>query len=442
MKRLGPAEWFVCTALLFGGLFAILIPPFQSPDEPNHLLRAYQVSEGRMFPVQLNQRLGGYLPANLQTVADSFGYLKHDYQARLSPGLLGRAGQIPLRPEHRVFLDFANTALYAPTAYLPQAMAIALLRPFGTGPLWLLYAARLANLCVWILLVWSALRTLPALHRPVAGLALLPASLVMAASAHADVLTNGLCCWLFAAFCHPAVRGRVGQLLAFAAVCAAKLVTVPLGLLYALHRKSRPALVLLLLVGLVMAGVWGQLAQGWFISYQDYDPAYRNTQTLNDGVQPAAQLRFVAQNPVFFLQVTARSYGQALPSTLAHFVGKFGWEKNYLPAGWLAALWLAILGLLCCETSPWTARQRGLALLVALLFAALFSVTMYALWCPLGAPELSNLQGRYFVPIGPVLALALSNRWLARSARFIVPVAFGLLCLGNVVMVWAVLARW
>ncbi len=442
MKGLGPAEWFVGAALLFGSLFAVLIPPFQSPDEPNHLLRAYQVSEGRMFPVQMDQRLGGYLPASLQAVADSFGFLKNDYQARLPAGLLRRAGQIPLRPGRRVFLDFANTAVYAPTAYLPQAMAIVLLRPFGAGPLWLLYAARLANLCVWTLLIWAALRTLPALHRPVASLALLPASLVMAASANADVLTNGLCCWLFAAFCQPVVRSQLWQFLAFAAVCAAKLVTLPLGLLYALHRKSRRVFATLLVVGGVMAAGWGQLAQGWFIPYNAYNPAYRDRQTLNDDVQPTAQLRFLATHPGFFLRVAARSYVRALPSTLAHFVGKFGWEKNYLPAGWLLVLWLAIAGLLCCETSPWTARQRGLALLAAFLFVALFSITMYALWCPLAATELSNLQGRYFVPIGPVLALVLSNRWLVRSTRFVVPVAFGLLCLGNVAMVWAVLERW
>ncbi len=443
MKWLEPGRIFIGLALLFGGLFIGLTPPFQSPDEPNHFLRAYQISEGQFFPEKIaEQRLGGYLPASLQAVTDSFAYLKNDYAARLRPGLLQRTSTLPLLPNQGIFLDFANTAVYAPMAYLPQAVAIALLRPLGVGPLGLLYATRLANLLIWILLIAAALRALPALHRPVAALALLPASLVMAASANADVLTNGLCFWLFAVFCQPVVRGKLWSMAAFMAVCAAKVVTWPLGLLYGLHPKNRRYFGAMLAMGLVAAAGWGWLAQNWFIPYDAYDPHYRDTQTLNEGVQPMAQLQFIATQPFDFLRIAAHSYMRALPSTLAHFVGKFGWEKNYLPTGWIVALWLVLLSLICCESYSWTKNQRGLAALVGLLFIILFSITMYALWCPVGAGELTNLQGRYFVPIAPVLALAVSNRWLAAYPRFIWPMAMGLLFLGNAAMVWAMLTRW
>ena len=430
-------------AFLFGAIFIALTPPFQSPDEPNQFLRAYQVSEGQFFPEKIdNQRLGGYLPASLQTVADSFAYLKNNYPARLRPGLLQHASAIPLLPDHRIFLDFANTAVYVPIAYLPQALAITLLRPLGCGPLALLYSSRLANLIIWVLLMGATMRTLPSLHRPVAALAMLPASLVMAASANADVLTNGLCWWLFAAFCQPAVRKNGWTMVAFAAVCAAKLVTLPLGLLYGLQQRSRRYFVLLIMAGLIAAISWGWLAQHWFIPYDNYAANYRDTQTLNEGVQPTAQLHFIGTHPFFFLKIVAQSYVRALPSTLAHFVGKFGWEKNYLPTGWIVALWVAILSLLCCESSHWTYRQRSLAVLVAGLFLGLFAVTMYALWCPVGAWELTNLQGRYFVPLAPVLALAVNNGQLVRYARLIVPLAFGLLIAGNMMMVWAMWERY
>ena len=64
--------------LLFGLLFALLIPPFQSPDEPNHFYRAWQVSEGHFFPEKKGDRLGGMLPASLMQVYDSFHFLKND----------------------------------------------------------------------------------------------------------------------------------------------------------------------------------------------------------------------------------------------------------------------------------------------------------------------------------------------------------------------------
>ena len=50
MKRPDAAAVFAGLALLFGSIFVFLIPPFQSPDEPNHFLRAFQVSEGVFFP--------------------------------------------------------------------------------------------------------------------------------------------------------------------------------------------------------------------------------------------------------------------------------------------------------------------------------------------------------------------------------------------------------
>ena len=499
---------FLGLSLGFGCLFVFLIPPFQSPDEPNHLLRAYQVSEGGFFPENTDHRLGGTLPVSLAAVRDSFLYLKMNYAARTGRDAIFRNLQTPLEPARRAFLDFPNTAVYAPTAYLPQAGAIALLRPLGATPLQLLYAARLANLLVWILLIGVAIRLLPFLKNAVTALALLPASLVMAASANADVVTNGLCWWLVASFLSsgqavtPSRRltGLFKQALTVVIVCANKLITLPLVLVYWCDPTPGPSpegrgdiapgvspeaggsvapnpsparrgdiapgvspetggsvaplpsgegpgvgshhFAILLFLALIAALTWSIFAQNHFIPYDQYNPVFRNAQTLNEGVDPARQQAFMLEHPLFFAKTALVSMVRALPSMSAHFAGKFGWEKNYLCAGWLVLLWLLLAALLSSEKNPLSGWQRLWAGTAVFGYAGLFAVTMYALWNPVGAGEISNFQGRYFVPVAVVAALALGNGALSRYRRAIGWVALLILFLANMAMACAIVKRY
>ena len=50
MVKMSPVKFFVYCALIFGIIFLILIPPFQSPDEDSHFKRAYVVSYGKLYP--------------------------------------------------------------------------------------------------------------------------------------------------------------------------------------------------------------------------------------------------------------------------------------------------------------------------------------------------------------------------------------------------------
>ena len=421
-------------ALPFGLLFALLIPPFQSPDEPAHFFRAFQVSEGRLFSEKQDQRLGGELPLSLPALRDSFLYLKMNYAARVAPGQVFAGFSMPLDADKRAFCDFPNTAIYAPGAYLPQAAAIVLLRPLGAGPLFLLYACRLANLFVWLALVGLAIRAIPFLKNVLAVLALLPASIVIAASANADVVTNGLCWWILACACaggRPALR----HVAAWVVACANKLIVWPLALLW----PRRPLLVAL---GLLAAIGWSLPAQRQFIPYDAYNPAFRDAQTLNEGVDPARQQAFMLGNPFFFAKTATISAIKALPSAAAHLTGKFGWEKNYLPPVWIALLWLAMAAAMWSADNPLTPQSRWLAAGIFALYVAFFAATMYALWCPVGADEITNFQGRYFVPVLPAAALALSGKRLNNRKKEIWAGGIAILVLANMAMVWAVWGRY
>ena len=428
---------------IFGVIFALLVPPFQSPDEPNHFLRAWQVSEGHFFPEKTENRLGGMLPESLSQVCDSFSFLKNNPSARLKFSTLRHALNIPLQPEKRRFTDFANTAIYAPTAYIPQAAAIAILRPFGATPLQLLYAARMANLLAWLALVAAALRLLPFLQTTLSAIALLPATLCIAASANADVWNNGLCWWLIAALLSDPVTGHFWKKLAAGIIVAAnKLIALPLVLLGFFSNMHRRQVLIIAAAAMLAAIAWSQLAQAWFLPYEAYNPAFRDTQTLNSGVDPARQLAFIAENPIFFVKTALQSLFRVLPSMAAHFVGKFGWEKNYLPSGWIGALWVMLAALVLSEKNPLTQRQRwGMAGVAALYFIG-FAVTMYALWNAVGAAQIDNWQGRYFLAIAPVVVLAVATNVFEKWKPELERGATLLLFMSNAAMVFSVWERY
>ncbi|MCC6461642.1 MAG: DUF2142 domain-containing protein [Saprospiraceae bacterium] len=445
MKLPSPTRFFLFTALWFGLLLVVLTPPFQSPDEYNHFFRACQVSEGQWRPeCPAANRLGGTLPAALDTLKTIFLPLKGRYEARVAAMDMKQALAVQASASSRVFLDFPNTAIYAPVAYLPQALGIGIARLLTDRVLLWLYAARLFNLMFWLSLVGLAIRSIPFYQWVLAGLALLPASLAIAASCNADVLSNGLAFWVIAVCCRP--LAETSGWAAVLVLALNKLVLAPFALLLrfrqaenwksALRRALLPAA-----LALATAAAWGSLANDWFIPYDRYDIAVRDQQTLNPGVDPGGQLAYVLGHPMAFARTVLGSALRAFPSMCAHVVGKFGWEKNYLPAWLIGALWLALLALVGTSENPLSGLQRSWVVGICLLSLILWALTMYALWCPVGAPALDNWQGRYFVPLLPLVAMGL-GRAPAGLPQGFRSLAAGLLLLGNAMLLVSLFQRY
>lgn len=436
MKALIAALSLVC-----GLVYVVLIPPFQSPDESSHFLRAWQVSEGRLWPEKTDRRLGGELPASLSGLCDSFLYLRLSASARAEPARVCRLLEMPLRPGERRFTDFANTAIYAPSAYLPQALTLVLLRSAGATPLQSLYGIRVVNLLLWFSLLLATLRLLPFMRGTVAAFGLLPATLVFAASANPDVLTTGLCWWLTAAFVGPRVHFWKKAIASVLAVVH-KVIVLPLVLPGLLKGQPKQRALLWLAGVSLVALLWSLAARELFIPYDAYNPQFRDTQTLNSGVDPARQLAFVCQHPVQFIGIATKSGIRALPSLAAHLVGKFGWEKNYIPVAWTGLLWACLLALLFSENNPLRARTRGLLAGVAVLYTGAFALTMYALWCAAGAPEVHNWQGRYFIVLLPAAALATGNGVWKNRRKWIERAGILVLTAAHIVMIHSILLRY
>src|SRR5688572_14069951 len=77
---------------LLGSFFSSLIPPFQSPDEQDHLKRAYFLSKGRIAMVTPSgQSTGGLIDTGLHSYIASFHYITGNQFKKLTAGVQQKA---------------------------------------------------------------------------------------------------------------------------------------------------------------------------------------------------------------------------------------------------------------------------------------------------------------------------------------------------------------
>jgi hypothetical protein len=173
---------FACLA----SAYAFVTPPFRGPDEHNHFMRSYQVSELRFTAHRLASGYSGAdLPAALAQLSDALG---HHADNRVTPAQLAAARAIELDPAQRVPIEFSNTALYSPLVYLPAAAGISLGRSVGARPLQLT-VGRAANVVVCAVLVALAINHLAYARWPALLVVTLPMSVSQMALVTADAFT-------------------------------------------------------------------------------------------------------------------------------------------------------------------------------------------------------------------------------------------------------------
>ena len=401
MKRLPLAALlyllFTATGTL---LVAPTMPPFQNADEANHLFRADQISHLGLLARRLpDGEQGGWIDAGLPRAAARFAEIPFHVDRKVSRGMYRPEAWGGLVPE-----GFPNTAIYPPSFYLPQAVALAAARAAHRTVLQGVLAARLATAAATILLGTAAIALAGGAGPWLFSLLLLPMSLSLTAAASQDAPLLG--CTALAA----AIAGRLRRQGSRAGLLAATLLLAMVGT----ARPPYAGFVLVLLaaqaplrvrLAAIVAALAAMLA--W---------ALLNGSHVVLPVSPAAQARWLIEAPwrlFSILPATGRAHGPAL---LRSFIGEPGWLDVDLPRAYhvLACLILAAAFLLGSGTGrrglSWSAstprwRWTEWAGLAGILLAGMgVMLVQYLTWTPTGAPVIEGLQGRYFIP--PALMLA------------------------------------
>jgi hypothetical protein len=185
-----PEKMYVVLALVFGLSLVFLTPPLQTPDEQDHLNRAYQLAELNIF------QYDSTVPTSLINLFDTFGRLNFNPVQKTNANEILSQREVELNPQVRSALH-ARPFIFP---YFPQALGMFIGKMFNGSPVMLLYMGRVFNLLFAIVLIYFAIRTAPFFKWIFFLLGLMPMTLYLCASLSKDAMIIGLSFLLIALF--------------------------------------------------------------------------------------------------------------------------------------------------------------------------------------------------------------------------------------------------
>jgi len=177
-----PEYAFLGVSLVFGLLMVVVTPPFQVPDEPQHLYRSYQIAELNIF------KYSDSIPQSLVQLASISNRMKFMAHEKTSKREILALANIKLNPGKRTNAESPNYIM----PYLPQAFGIFIGKLFHLEPLWLFYLGRVFNLLVSVMLLFIAIKTTPVLKWLFFLLSIMPMTVYLMSSLSYDALTISL----------------------------------------------------------------------------------------------------------------------------------------------------------------------------------------------------------------------------------------------------------
>jgi len=439
IQKIKPDLFFISFACFFGLTILLITPPFQSPDEINHFYRAYQISEGQLIAVKQDNRIGGYIPESLVKITEPFLGLCWNMHAKTSYKTIIEQFKTPLEPDKKIFVDFPNTGMYSPISYLPQSVSIFILRKSNLPPLYIFYGARIFTLFFWVFCISWTIKIIPFYKWFFALVALLPMSLFINMSLSADVVTNLLSFILIAnilnlAYAEQAVSIKNFMLTLVIAIllASAKLVYIPIILLFLLIPKKKfhnlksyyNQLITLFIIAVGTALFWSHTMNNLYLPYNNYNEQFRDGATLMKCADMHEQMQYILSHGFYLCHVFINSMTYAFDMYFQGYIGTFGWLDTKLPT-WIIILSYTVLIIIALADNNADIKIKGYHKII--IFISIVSITSLILlsqhltWDCVGSDIIATIQGRYFIPVFPLLFMLFYNVKFYYS-KIIIPV--------------------
>lgn len=393
-------------AIFVVGLFVVvrtlslLIPPFQSPDEFDHIKRAYLLSKGEILVLEQSEgATGAQIDTGLLDYMDYYGPASGAYENKIDMSLLRRSNAIRWTSKTH-FSELLSTAAYFPLLYLPQAAACLVGRTLDLPISNTYFLARTLSLVCALTFLWLAASIYP-MPPAVAAVFLTPMSLLQLASASQDAVTFG-----FSAFAaayalrsmerHTELRPSSLALVSASLVLLAisRIYLLPLTLIPLAIKTKRPRRLnwVLAATGLAVSAAWILFAA--------------ITNRGNSGALGASAGQIALYYATHITDL-ARVFIRTIldPGIIAEywdgFVGVLGWSDTPLDSGVYVSFLLLFAFLLSLSFQrPTNGRRLRMTMVFSSVccLVLLYWIALIA-WTPHPAIVVLSIQSRYFTPV-------------------------------------------
>jgi uncharacterized membrane protein len=396
--------------LVFGTPMIILIPPGAGYDEEDHLVRVWELSALSFIPGQMSPRDMQY-----PTLFRDFAYRQQGSKGILDSEFWQKYARASLYEYGFIRREMNTKSVYSPPLLLPQAISMRIFgRAAGLPPLLVFYICRFASLISYTVLVWLAIRLIPFGKWILLILAASPMALFQATTISPDAISNGIG-FLFLAGCLRATQFQeigwkeCGYLLFLIFVLfLGKLNLLPLALfpflLIPLSRFTKKGIYVFLLGTTII--LFLVEAVGWYII-----ASARSDPLLANDANPAAQLRYILDHPFTFPQIIIKDLITNGWTYVQEWINGYGYYY-WTPPQIVSFFFLLGLGAVILMNPTHEQVDRKFRIIFIFVFVTGYLATVgaeYTTFTPVGSNQIFGIQGRYFIPLSPLLFLALAS---------------------------------
>lgn len=415
------------TALLIvNGFFcSILFIPFTVPDEQFHFGQAYLFSNWILSipnsDSSLVMRLDDYalLSSNIFSISsDAYA----DFINRAS--LISSNNDLTLT-QYNVELDINSDP---PQLRILPALGITLGRLLGLGAIPTFYLGRLFNFTFFVMCSYWSVRIIPYGKQILICICLLPITLHIASSYSYDATILGLSFLLIAQstkiFCTNTKFSKT-DLFIIVAICV--LIT-PCKIIYSLilipflfipsnkFRSKKQSIIFKILI-ICLASAYIAITSiarfDFFNATPDLSP---NPDTRGSQEGTFYKLENITSDPLGFVEIILNTINEKSSSYITQLLGgSLGWFQSNIQAPLLFVLSYFLILTSTLIKQPYEKRYiptkiRVLYFVVFCAISFLIMLSMYLGWTFNSENVINGIQGRYFLPVLPILLLALKPR--------------------------------
>lgn len=407
-KRMPLEKVFLVLGGYIGILYFVTLPVFRAPDEINHYMRAFEISQGNLVSQHMGEDgVGGnYLPEN--TIPAELCEARNiDYYK-----ILENRNQ-EMNYEQTVAYTFGNTALYAPLVYLPQTVGIIIGSLFTHKSVYLVYAGRLVTFLFCYLLLYFCIKNTVIRKNAVFLSCFMPMLMSQIVSLSADAVTI-VTAFALVTFCVKINlddtvgiidnKKKIGIAALTLLLSLCKIVYLPVCFIILwLNRdkfKNRKDSILFKTVTLAVVSIvnviWLIISAGFLVEF-------------NPGVDSKEQVKYVLTHLISYIGICANTFIVRAQGWLEEMVGsKLGWAMDVeVPLILISAILVVLVLFIVIageeEEKELSVGGRGVLLLIVLATVALIFTSLYVQWTPVANTLVNGIQGRYFIPLIPIV---------------------------------------
>lgn len=398
-------SFFVTLIIAFGVIYTFVNVPLVRYDEHAHFWRAYELSQGELrtnpqntFPksiINLFFRNDGTYPNR------EFNY----------DTLINQLNQ-KLSPNEKISFPVGASGGYSIINYLATTVGVFIARNLYLNPIWIFYIGRLFNVFTYSLLSYFAIKLVPSrkMKKIIGIIALFPMSINLAASFSPDTIINGFTLLsisyaLKLKFDDKIKKISMKQIALFSifalipTIC--KIVYIFLfGFLFFIPKekfaKKNSRLLYFLLQFLII-----------ILLYFIFNIVLKGNGQVPIDKNPIEQIIYCVSDPIRVVKIFIYTLTTYSTDYLTELVG--GWNTPTI----LSIILSIILLIVAMEDDKeslkysFTKKERIALLIIAILEIISVFLALYIDWSVAQTQYVMGIQGRYFIPILPILLLAI-----------------------------------